>query len=109
MAESTLSKIVRSFCRLERVYVQCTLVQFPSPLWFRSLAQEFEALHEIPRIVWAIDGSHIPTLAPIIERKKNYLNHFTWFYYKVLLTQNTYVEITNSDGQEVSTIKDDYN
>jgi hypothetical protein len=30
------------------------------------LASQFEALHGIPYIVGAIDGSHIPFLAPVI-------------------------------------------
>ena len=66
VAESLISKIVRIFCKLVRVHLQGTFVQFPNPARFRILALEFEALHEIPYIIGAIDGSHIPILAHVI-------------------------------------------
>ena len=37
----------------------------PSESQFRILAKGFEALHEIPYVVGAIDGSHILVLIPI--------------------------------------------
>jgi hypothetical protein len=37
----------------------------PSKSQFRILAKEFEALHGIPYVVGAIDGSHILVLTPI--------------------------------------------
>jgi hypothetical protein len=40
-------------------------VTFPSEHWFHEMAREFEALHDIPYIVGAIHGSHIPILAPV--------------------------------------------
>ena len=58
--------IVQIFCRSVRVHLQRTFVQFSSPARFRVLVQEFEALHGIPRIIGAIDGSHIPILAHVI-------------------------------------------
>lgn len=70
MAENTILKIVRNFCRLVRVHLQGTFVQFPSPTQFRVLAQEFETLHGILHIIGAIDGSHIPILAPVIGGDK---------------------------------------
>ena len=72
VAESTISEIVRIFCKLVRVHLQGTFVQFPSPARFRVLAQEFEALHGIPHIIGAIDGSHIPILAPVIGGEDYY-------------------------------------
>ena len=67
VVESTISKIVRSFCKLVWVHLQGTFVQFPNPAQFRILAQEFKALNGIPYIIGAIDGSHIPILGPIIR------------------------------------------
>ena len=66
VAKSTILKIIRNFCRLIRVHLQGTFVQFSSPTRFRISAQEFEALHGIPYIIGAIDGSHIPILALVI-------------------------------------------
>jgi hypothetical protein len=39
VAENTISEIVRNFCRLVRVHLQGTFVQFPSPARFRILLQ----------------------------------------------------------------------
>ena len=65
VAESTVSIIVKEFCKAVRQHLQRILVQIPSESQFRVLAKEFEALHGIPYVVGAIDGSHIPVLAPI--------------------------------------------
>jgi hypothetical protein len=44
-------------------------MQCPSPTWFRVLAQELKALHEIPHIIGAINKSHIPILTPVIRKE----------------------------------------
>ena len=72
VAESTLLEIIRNFYRLVRVHLLGTFIQFPSPAWFRVLAQEFEAFYGIPHIIGAIDGSHIPILALIIKGEDYY-------------------------------------
>jgi hypothetical protein len=72
VAESTILEIVRNFCRLVRVHLQGTFVQFPNPAQFRILAQEFKALNGIPYIIEAVDGSHIPILAPVIGGEDYY-------------------------------------
>jgi hypothetical protein len=72
VAESTISEIVRIFCKFVRAHLQGTIVQFPSPARFRVLAQEFEALHGIPYIIGAIDGSHIPIFAHVIGEDDYY-------------------------------------
>src|SRR5665213_446391 len=48
--KSTLSKIVREFCRAVRKYLQHVFVQTPSESQFRVLAERFEKLHDIPYI-----------------------------------------------------------
>jgi hypothetical protein len=65
VAKSTVSKIVRDFCRMVRLHLQKKFVTFPSEYKFRELAKDFEALHGIPYVVGAIDGSHIPIIAPV--------------------------------------------
>ena len=67
MVEGIILEMVQLFCKLVRVHLQGIFVQFPSPTWFRVLVQEFEALYGILYIIRAIDGSHIPNLAHVIE------------------------------------------
>jgi hypothetical protein len=66
IAECIASCIVREFFKAVRKHLLRVLVQFPSESQFKVLASQFEALHGIPYIVGAIDGSHIPILAPVI-------------------------------------------
>ena len=72
VAECTVSKIVREFCKAVRQHLQRIFVQMPSESQFRILAKQFEALHGIPYIVGAIDGSHIAVLAPIVGGEDYY-------------------------------------
>lgn len=72
IANSTASCIVREFCKVVRKHLLKVLVQFPSEVQFRVLVAEFQALHGIPYIVGAIDGSHIPILAPLIGGEDYY-------------------------------------
>ena len=72
VAESTVSIIVREFCKAVRQHLQRILVQMPSESQFRVLAKEFEALHGIPYVVGAIDGLHIHVLAPIYGGENYY-------------------------------------
>jgi hypothetical protein len=71
VVESTVSTIVREFCKAVRPHLQRILVQMLSESTFRVLAKEFEALHGHPYVVGAIDGSYIPVLAPI-DGKEDY-------------------------------------
>ena len=82
VAESTILEIFTIFCKLVRVHLQGTFVQFPNPARYRVLAQEFEALHTISYIIGAINGSHIPNLIPIIGGEDYYCIKL---FYSVLL------------------------
>ena len=70
--KSTISIVVREFCRAVRKHLQPVFVQTPSESQFRVLASRFEKLHGIPYIIGAIDGSHIPVLAPVIGGQDYY-------------------------------------
>ena len=70
--KSTLSIVVREFCKAVRKHLQPVFVQTPSESQFRILASRFEKLHGIPYIIGAVHGSHIPVLAPLIGRQDNY-------------------------------------
>ena len=64
--KSTLSTIIREFCRAVRKYLQPFFVQTPNELQFRLLASKFEQLHGIHYIIGAMDGSHTSVLAHVI-------------------------------------------
>ena len=72
VAKCTVSRIVREFCSTVRLHLQKRFVKFPSESKLRKLARDFEALHDIPYVVGAIDGSHIPILAPVIGGEDYY-------------------------------------
>lgn len=72
VAECTISRIVREFCKMVRLHLQKIFIQVPNENKFRVLAKEFERLHNIPYIIRAIDGSHIPVLAPVIGGEDYY-------------------------------------
>lgn len=72
VVECTISKIVREFCKVVRQHLQWIFVHMPSESQFRVLTRKFEALHGIPYIVGAIDGSHIVALAPMVGGKDYY-------------------------------------
>ena len=60
---SIVQKIVLEFCHALKKHCQDVFIRWPSPSRFKDISQRFEALHEIPYIVGAIDGSHIPIIA----------------------------------------------
>ena len=68
IAETTIPKLMFFNLKKELVHLQRIFVQFPSLAWFQILARNFEDLHGIPHIIGAIDGSHIPILAPNLHR-----------------------------------------
>lgn len=72
VAKCTISGIVREFCKMVRLHLQKIFVQIPNENRFRVLARDFERLHNIPYIIGAIDGSHIPVLAPVIGGEDYY-------------------------------------
>jgi hypothetical protein len=87
IAQCTTSCIVREFCKVVRKHLLRVLVQFLSESQFKVLAYQFEALYGIPYIVGAIDGSHIPILAPVIGGRRITIvgNHSIQQFYKELL------------------------
>ena len=70
--KSTLSRIVREFCKAVRKYLQLVFIQTPDESQFRILARRFEQLHDIPYVIGAINGSHILVLAPVVGREDYY-------------------------------------
>jgi hypothetical protein len=72
IAECMVSYIIREFLKAVKKHLLKVLVGFPCELQFKVLAFQFEALHGIPYIVGAIDGSLIHVLAPVIGREDYY-------------------------------------
>ena len=65
LGESTTSIIVRECCEAIRILLKSLVFKRLTLVWMKKIAAEFEALHGIPLIIEAIDGSHIPIIAPI--------------------------------------------
>jgi len=72
VAKCTVSGIVRQFCSAVRLHLQKKFVKFPNEFKLQKLARDFEALHDIPYVVGAIDGSHILILAPVVGGEDYY-------------------------------------
>ena len=72
VAESKISKIIKRFCRMVRLYLQKIFIQTPNKNKLRILAKGFKRLHDIPYIIGTIDASHIPVLAPVIGGEDYY-------------------------------------
>ena len=64
LGESTTSIIVRECCEAIRILLKPLVFKRPTLVWMKKIDAEFEALHGIPLIIGAIDGSHIPIIAP---------------------------------------------
>jgi len=56
---------VLEFCRALKKHCGDVFIRWPSPSRLLNISQHFEAIHGIPYIAGAIDGSHIPIIAPI--------------------------------------------
>jgi len=61
---STTSEIVRECCEAIRIRLKPLVFKKPTLVRMKNIASEFEALHGIPLVIGAIDGSHIPIIAP---------------------------------------------
>jgi hypothetical protein len=72
VVECTILGIVKEFCKMIRLHLQKIFIQIPNENRLRILAKEFERLNNIPYIIGAIDGSHIPVLAPVIGGEDYY-------------------------------------
>ena len=69
---STSQKIVLEFLDDVKKSLKKKYIKWPSSSMMAHIAIEFEALHQIPHIVGAVDGSHIPIVAPSIHAADYY-------------------------------------
>ena len=65
--KSSASIIVREICEGFKSVLRPLVFSKPTLSRMKQIALEFECLHEIPYILGAIDGSHIPIIAPSID------------------------------------------
>ena len=64
LGESTTSIIMKECCEAIRILLKPLVFKRPTLIWMKKVTAEFEALDGIPLIIGAIDGSHIPIIAP---------------------------------------------
>lgn len=69
---STSQKIVLEFLGAVKKSLKKKNIKWPSSSMMAHISTEFEALHQIPHIVGAVDGSHIPIVAPSIHAPDYY-------------------------------------
>ena len=85
IAKSTTSRIVREFCVAIRVHLKAIVIENPTTRKIIRMVREFEELHKIPYVIRAINGSHIPIIAPPLDPTSYYCQKiFTQPYFKVL-------------------------
>ena len=65
--KSTASRIVREFCIAVRKHLKPLVIRKQTEETLRKIAADFEELHHIPYVMGAVDGSHIPIIAPKVD------------------------------------------
>ena len=63
---------VSQFCAAIKKNLLRKFIQWPSPSTLDRYAQEFQDLQQIPYVVGAVDGSHIPIVAPRLHAPDYY-------------------------------------
>ena len=88
MGLSTSQLAVTQFTGAIKTILLQKFIRWPSTSTMEQFAREFENLHQIPYMVGAVDGSHIPIVAPRFHAADYYKNRtekdFTQYYYRVL-------------------------
>ena len=69
---STSQLAVSQFCVAIKKNLLKKFIEWPSPAIMKRFAQEFEDLHQIPYVVGAVDGSHIPIITPRLHAADYY-------------------------------------
>ena len=69
---SSSQRAVSQFCGALKKILLRKFINWPSPSTMDRYAQEFQNLHQIPYVVGAVDGSHIPIVAPKLHAPDYY-------------------------------------
>jgi hypothetical protein len=70
--ESIASIIVREFCAAIEKHLKPIVIEKQSKVTLNRIAAEFEELRRLPYVIGAVDGSHIPIIAPPIDPTSYY-------------------------------------
>ena len=70
--ESTASIIVREFCAPIEKHLKSLVIEKQSKTTLSRIVVEFEELRRLPYVIGAVDGSHIPIIAPPIDPTSYY-------------------------------------
>jgi hypothetical protein len=71
IAKNMASIIVREFCVVIRKHLQPLVIPKLTTNKIKEITTSFECLHGIPCILGAIDGSHVPIIAPKVNPKSH--------------------------------------
>ena len=69
---STSQLAVSQFTNAVRTLLLKKYIRWPSTTTMDKFAREFESIHQIPYVVGAVDGSHIPIVAPRLHAADYY-------------------------------------
>jgi hypothetical protein len=72
IAKNTASIIVREFCVAIKKHLQALVIPKLTINKIKEITISFECLHGIPCILGAIDGIHVPIIAPKVNPKSYY-------------------------------------
>ena len=78
VARSTICVVVHEVCKPVVKVLQPKYIQFPTGDQLQTILAGFEELWNIPQCVGAIDGSHMPVLAPT-GNHTDYYNCKGWY------------------------------
>ena len=69
---SSSQQAISQFCGAIKKILLRKFISWPGPATMDRYVQEFQDLHQIPYVVGAIDGSHIPIIAPRLHAADYY-------------------------------------
>jgi hypothetical protein len=82
IAKSMASILVREFCIAIRKRLKPLMIHKLIKNKIKEITTSFERLYEIPYILGAINGSHVPIIAPKVNPKSYY--RWKGFYYTLI-------------------------
>ncbi|KAG0414043.1 hypothetical protein HPB47_008812 [Ixodes persulcatus] len=85
--KSTVKKYVYMFCRTIVKYYLRDYIRLPSTEEAENISRNFEARCHLPQIFGAIDGTHVPILAPK-KGYRDFVNRKLWTSFNVQAIRN---------------------
>jgi hypothetical protein len=69
---SSSQVVVSQFCIAVKTHLLQNFIKWPTPVIMEKYARDFQDIHGIPYVVGAVDGSHIPIVAPRLHAADYY-------------------------------------